>query len=108
MRAVEPLFMFPKRLQHLFKTVGRKNRKERKHKMLTLCDSGHDEVCFEGRTCPVCEKIKEISDLEDLIRDKVYEIGALEDRVAELESLATKAENRVAELESLVRGESYC
>ena len=35
-----------------------------------LCDDGHDEICSESRNCPVCEKIKEISDLED----KVYEL----------------------------------
>lgn len=22
--------------------------------MLNLCDTGHDEVCFEGRNCPMC------------------------------------------------------
>jgi hypothetical protein len=22
---------------------------------MTLCDEGHDEVCYEGRNCPACE-----------------------------------------------------
>ena len=22
---------------------------------MTLCDAGHDEVCYEVRNCPVCE-----------------------------------------------------
>ncbi len=34
-----------------------------------LCSDKHDEVCYDQRDCPVCEKIKEISDLEDKIFD---------------------------------------
>lgn len=44
-----------------------------------LCDDGHDEVCYESRNCPVCEKLKEISDLEDKIydlTDKVNEVNS--------------------------------
>ena len=25
---------------------------------MNLCNDGHDEVCYESRTCPACEKIK--------------------------------------------------
>ena len=35
---------------------------------MNLCDDGHEEVCFEGRNCPVCEKIEEIRVLEEEIR----------------------------------------
>ena len=37
---------------------------------MTLCDDGHEEVCYEGRNCPVCEKMDEI-------RDREKEIDAL-------------------------------
>ena len=36
---------------------------------MNLCDDGHEEVCFEGRNCPVCEKIEEIRELEKQIDD---------------------------------------
>ena len=36
---------------------------------MNLCDHGHEEVCFEGRNCPVCEKIEEIMELEKQIDD---------------------------------------
>ena len=43
---------------------------------MELCSDDHDEVCYESRTCPVCEvasKLKEaegsISDLEEQVKD---------------------------------------
>jgi hypothetical protein len=38
---------------------------------MNLCSSGHDEVCYEGRTCPVCD-LRE--DLEDSIKDLTKEL----------------------------------
>lgn len=32
---------------------------------MTICDDDHDEVCYEGRICPMCEKVKEIAILKD-------------------------------------------
>jgi glutaredoxin len=26
---------------------------------MNLCADGHDEICYESRDCPFCEKIKE-------------------------------------------------
>jgi len=34
---------------------------------MDICSSGHDEICFEGRKCPLCELIKEIEDLQAII-----------------------------------------
>lgn len=42
-----------------------------------LCDDGHDEVCYEGRLCPVCEARKEIDRLEretEDLRDECLEL----------------------------------
>ena len=37
---------------------------------MNLCDSNHDEICFEGRDCPLCSKIEEKdSEIEDLRKD---------------------------------------
>lgn len=49
-----------------------------------ICDDGHDEVVHEGRNCPVCEKIKEISDLEDKIFDLTEERDDLKNQIIEL------------------------
>lgn len=50
---------------------------------MTLCDDGHDEVCFEGRTCPCCYVMKEKEDeIDGLNRD----ISSLESEVRDLES----------------------
>lgn len=47
---------------------------------MQLCDNDHTEVCYEGRTCPVCAMRKDqdttIADLQRKIRD-------LEERLVE-------------------------
>lgn len=47
-----------------------------------LCSDDHEEVCYEGRNCPVCEKIKEISDLEDKIYDLTEQVNDLNNQEA--------------------------
>lgn len=37
---------------------------------MNLCNDNHDEVCYEGRRCPVCEKQKEL----DAANDKISEL----------------------------------
>ena len=44
---------------------------------MTLCDDGHDEVCFDGRNCPVCKEQKRSSDLEDEVYDLKQQIAEL-------------------------------
>ena len=34
---------------------------------MNLCSNGHNEVCYESRSCPVCDKMEEIKDLENQI-----------------------------------------
>ena len=43
---------------------------------MNLCNNGHDEVCFEGKTCPCC-----------------YEIQEREERISELENEINCVEN---------------
>jgi hypothetical protein len=44
---------------------------------MRLCDNGHDEVCYDGRDCPVCALREEINRLLD-------EIQKLKDELAEM------------------------
>ena len=41
---------------------------------MKLCDDEHDEVCYNGRNCPVCEKMKEIEVLEEKICELEQEL----------------------------------
>ena len=34
---------------------------------MNLCDDNHNEICFNGHLCPLCEKQKEIEELESEI-----------------------------------------
>lgn len=44
---------------------------------MNLCSDDHDEVCYEGRKCPACEKEKERASLEG-------EIANLNDKIDDL------------------------
>jgi DNA repair exonuclease SbcCD ATPase subunit len=46
---------------------------------MNLCSSKHDEICYEGRECPVCE----------LIKEHVKEIQELNSRIDELRNELT-------------------
>jgi hypothetical protein len=50
---------------------------------MNLCNDDHDEVCFEGRTCPACA-IRE--DLERKVSDLEDDVKSLENKVSDLES----------------------
>lgn len=56
---------------------------------MNLCSSGHDEVCYEGNKCPVCDLIgihkDEVNDMEKGIAEKNTEITDLEKQVEKLE-----------------------
>jgi transcription initiation factor IIE alpha subunit len=47
---------------------------------MNLCNNSHDEVCYEGRSCPACEKQNEINDLNAVIEDLNNTIIELEAR----------------------------
>lgn len=44
---------------------------------MRLCDDGHEEVCYEGYRCPVCELTTKIERLTDEIADLKQEIDDL-------------------------------
>jgi polyhydroxyalkanoate synthesis regulator phasin len=47
-----------------------------------LCDSDHEEVCYEGRECPVCKIIEEY---DEQITDLEKDVERLESQVEDLE-----------------------
>jgi len=49
---------------------------------MELCYNGHDEICYEGRQCPIC----------DLIKDKDMRIEQLETTVSDLEETIRELE----------------
>lgn len=36
---------------------------------MNVCDDGHQEICHEGRLCPVCTLRTEVEELENKITD---------------------------------------
>ena len=57
---------------------------------MNLCSSYHDEICYEGSKCPVCE----------IIDDKDRQISSLEDDISSLERHITDLEHQLAEIPS--------
>ena len=49
-----------------------------------LCNDGHEEVCYEGRNCPVCEERKKVSDLEDEVFSLKEKSEDLKNQIEEL------------------------
>ena len=49
--------------------------------MMELCSYGHDEVCFEVRKCPVCEKQNEVDRLQEETEKLRDEVKDLEERL---------------------------
>ena len=48
---------------------------------MNLCSNGHEEVCYETRVCPACEKLKDADNDISKLNDKVE---TLESEVADL------------------------
>lgn len=65
---------------------------------MNLCSDKHDEVCYEGRTCPVCDMR---SDKESEVEDAKRE---LKEEQEINESLQTKIDELKAEVERLCSG----
>lgn len=59
---------------------------------MNLCNDGHEEVCYEGRECPVCEvtneKNREIEDLEHKVAELEHSVSELEQNVQDLQGEA--------------------
>ena len=53
---------------------------------LYICDSGHDECCYEGRHCPACDAIKSDVKLQDRIDELEKELSEARDEIRLLES----------------------
>lgn len=53
---------------------------------MELCSDGHEEICYEGRVCPVCEKLDEIEQLDLEIASANTEIQELGDSLLEMEA----------------------
>ena len=66
--------------------------------MLNLCNSGHDEICFEGHTCPFCEAIKksekEVDDLNSVVSSLKDDVSSVEEKVRDLEDQLTSLRER--------------
>ena len=57
---------------------------------MNLCSDGHEEVCYEARTCPACEAIQE---KQNDLDDKNSEIKDLKEQVKDLEQQLTERED---------------
>lgn len=53
---------------------------------MNLCSNNHEEVCFESRSCPVCDWMDELNRVKDDLVATVKEIDTLQDTIADLEN----------------------
>jgi hypothetical protein len=57
---------------------------------MNLCSDGHDEICYEGRSCPACEIIKDRDYFDE-------QIGVLEKEIQQLKNYITLLEKEKGE-----------
>lgn len=50
---------------------------------MEICESGHDQIVFDGNKCPLCEANEEIDTLKETVADMKSEIKAIEANQAE-------------------------
>ena len=53
---------------------------------MILCSEGHEEVCYEGRTCPACDAIKEAVMYQEDSEEKAKFIAELEKELFEVKA----------------------
>ncbi len=51
---------------------------------MELCSDGHDEVCYDGRSCPVCDAILDHDATTTELAEAEKEIERLKDEITEL------------------------
>jgi DNA repair exonuclease SbcCD ATPase subunit len=51
---------------------------------MTLCDDGHEKVCYEGKKCPVCSMGKELYDALKTVERLNSDIDALSGEIKNL------------------------
>jgi len=66
---------------------------------MNLCSDNHDEVCYEGNTCPVCSVRNDLQ-YEIDYRDK--DIAKLNDKTDELYNQIDELKNKIVELQKSV------
>lgn len=49
---------------------------------MELCSFGHDEVCYDGGKCPLCDMVKE---KEQAVDELKYELDIAKDKISDLE-----------------------
>ena len=64
---------------------------------MNLCSNGHEEVCYEARTCPCCETIQAMqNDLDDKdteIKDLKGQVEDADDQIIELQGQIKERED---------------
>lgn len=48
-----------------------------------LCSEGHEEICYEGRDCPLCVAQEEIDGLEEDVRVLRSKVDELDDTLTQ-------------------------
>lgn len=57
---------------------------------MNLCDDGHQEICYEGRKCPLCEYIEDATKEIRALNETIGDADRLNDILAE-ENIEYKA-----------------
>lgn len=75
---------------------------------MKLCEESHDLICYDGRSCPLCEAIQNLDNAESNIDELKEEKQMAYDKIDELkhmvEDLNDENNNLKEEIRDLRRG----
>lgn len=64
---------------------------------MQLCENNHKEICFEGKSCPLC----------DYINDSISDIKSLENELDNLKKENEELHDRIVELEKIISENNF-
>lgn len=62
---------------------------------MNLCSSGHDEVCYDGKRCPVCEILEEKRGVEVELKEAKSTIETQQETIDELQGKVFELEKEM-------------
>lgn len=73
---------------------------------MILCGDGHDEICYEGRSCPCCALKEEFESLRDenieLEEKNIGFSDALSEKIEEIEEMRQRIETLEKDIDGLI------
>lgn len=66
---------------------------------MNICSNEHQEIAYEGSSCPLCEKLNEVGYLISDLNDAIRNVDKFRDRCLQLEDEVAELSKQISDLE---------